>query len=309
MGGGGGILNLQVEIGKLKLKNPVMAASGTFGFGREYGEYIDLNQLGAIVVKGLTVNPKEGNPPPRVYETPCGMLNSVGLQNPGINAFIEKELPFLRDYDVAVIVNIAGETIEEFAYMAKKLDIDGVDGIEINVSCPNVKKGGMAFGINPEDIFNITKEVKKVTQKTVIVKLTPNVGDIGVCAKAAEDGGADAVSLINTIAGMAINIDTRTPVFKNVIAGLSGPAIKPIALRMVYEAARAVKIPVIGMGGISSFKDALEFMIAGAKAVAIGTCNFVNPNCTIEVIEGIKQYMVLNNIEDINEIIGSLKVE
>ncbi len=215
-------MNLQVVIGKLKLKNPVMAASGTFGFGREYGEYIDLNQLGAIVVKGLTVKPKEGNPPPRVYETPCGMLNSVGLQNPGVDAFIEKELPFLRDYDVAVIVNIAGETIEEFAYMAKKLDIDGVDGIEINVSCPNVKKGGMAFGINPEDIFNITKEVKKVTQKTVIVKLTPNVTDIGVCAKAAEDGGADAVSLINTIAGMAIDIDTRKPVFKNVIAGLSG---------------------------------------------------------------------------------------
>lgn len=301
-------MNLSVEIGKIKLKNPVITASGTFGFGREYSEYIDLNKLGAIVVKGLTVKPREGNPPPRLFETASGILNSIGLQNPGVDAFIERELPFLKSFDVPVIVNIAGETVEEFVYMAEKLDVEGIEGIEINVSCPNVKKGGMAFGVNPDDIFDITRKVRKATSKTVIVKLTPNVTDIKVCAKAAEKGGADAISLINTVAGMAVDIDKRRPVFENVIGGLSGPAIKPIALKMVYEVVTVVSIPVIGMGGIMNYKDALEFLIVGARAIAVGTCNFVNPYCTVEIIDGIKKYMEENEIEDINEIIGSIKI-
>lgn len=301
-------MNLEVDIGGLKIKNPVMVASGTFGFGKEYSQYINLNSLGAIMVKGLTIKPREGNPPPRIYETPSGILNSVGLQNPGIDAFIKDELPFLKDYDIAVIANIAGESVEEFVYMAEKLNIDGIHAIELNVSCPNVKEGGMAFGVKPECIYEITKKVKDSTSKPVIVKLTPNVGDISVCAIASQDGGADAISLINTITGMAIDIKTRKPVFKNVFAGLSGPAIKPIALKLVYEAAKAVKIPVIGMGGIKSAEDAIEFMIAGAKAVAIGTYNFVNPYCTMDIIDGIKKYMAINNIKTVNEIIGSLKI-
>lgn len=302
-------MKLDVEIGGLRLKNPVMVASGTFGFGKEYSEYIDLSKLGAIMVKGLTVKPREGNPPPRIYETPSGILNSVGLQNPGIDGFIKGELPFLKKYDVAVIANIAGESVEEFAYMAKKLDIDGVHAIEVNVSCPNVKEGGMAFGVKTECIYDITKAVKKSTNKPVIVKLTPNVGDIAICAKAAEDGGADAISLINTITGMVIDTNTRKPVFKNIYAGLSGPAVKPIALKLVYEAVKSVTIPVIGMGGISSASDAIEFMIAGAKAIAVGTYNFVDPYCTMKIIEGIKEYMKLNNIDNINDLIGSLSAE
>lgn len=302
-------MNLNVKIGNLTLQNPVMTASGTFGFGREYKEYIDLNKLGAIVVKGITLKPKKGNPPPRIFETSSGVLNSIGLQNPGLQGFLEKELPFLDNLDIPVIVNVAGETIEEFVYIAEKLDKVNIDGIELNLSCPNVKKGGMSFGINPEDILNITKEVRKTTIKTVIVKLTPNVTDIGICAKAAEEGGADAVSLINTIAGMAIDLENRRPFFNNIIAGLSGPAIKPIAIKMVYEVSKSVKIPIVGMGGIMNFKDALEFMVAGASAVGIGTCNFINPQCTIDVIDGIKKYLIENKIEDINKIIGSLKID
>lgn len=302
-------MNLKVKIGNLTLQNPVMTASGTFGFGREYKEYIDLNKLGAIVVKGITLKPKKGNPPPRIFETSSGVLNSIGLQNPGLQGFLEKELPFLDNLDIPVIVNIAGETIEEFVYIAEKLDKVNIEGIELNLSCPNVKKGGMSFGINPEDIFNITKEVRKITIKTVIVKLTPNVTDIGICAKAAEEGGADGVSLINTVAGMAIDLENRKPFFNNIIAGLSGPAIKPIAIKMVYEVSKSVKIPIVGMGGIMNFKDALEFMVAGASAVGIGTCNFINPKCTIDVIDGIKKYLIENKIEDINKIIGSLKID
>ncbi|SNX52635.1 dihydroorotate dehydrogenase [Thermoanaerobacterium sp. RBIITD] len=301
-------MNLEVNIGGLKLKNPVMVASGTFGFGKEYSEYIDLNHLGGIMVKGLTVKPKKGNPPPRIYETPSGILNSVGLQNPGIEVFIKDELPFLKNYNTKVIANIAGESIEEFSYMAEKLNIDSVHALELNVSCPNVKEGGMAFGVKPESIYKITKEVKSVTTKPVIVKLTPNVGDIKICAKAAEDGGADAISLINTITGMAIDINARKPVFKNIFAGLSGPAIKPIALKLVYEAKRAVSIPIIGMGGISSADDAIEFIIAGASAIAVGTYNFVNPSCTIEILEGIKTYMIQNDIDDINKLINSITI-
>ncbi|WP_434630432.1 dihydroorotate dehydrogenase [Thermoanaerobacterium thermosaccharolyticum] len=292
----------------LEFKNPVFVASGTFGFGKEYSQYVDLNKLGAIMVKGLTLNPKEGNPPPRIYETPSGILNSVGLQNPGVDGFLRDELPFLKKFDTKVIVNIAGETIEEFVTMAQKLDIDGVHALELNVSCPNVKEGGMAFGVNPNSIYEITKRVKGVTSKIVIVKLTPNVADIKIYAKAAEDGGADAVSLINTITGMAVDINSRKPIFKNIFAGLSGPAVKPIALKYVYEAKKAVSIPVIGMGGISSAEDAIEFMIVGATAVAIGTYNFINPTCTMDILEDIKKYMNKNNVSDINQIINSINV-
>lgn len=308
MGSGGGVLSLKVNIGNLEFKNPVFVASGTFGFGKEYSQYVDLNKLGAIMVKGLTLNPKEGNPPPRIYETPSGILNSVGLQNPGVDGFLKDELPFLKKFDTKVIVNIAGETIEEFVTMAQKLDIDGVHALELNVSCPNVKEGGMAFGVNPNSIYEITKRVKGVTSKIVIVKLTPNVADIKIYAKAAEDGGADAVSLINTITGMAVDINSRRPIFKNIFAGLSGPAVKPIALKYVYEAKKAVSIPVIGMGGISSAEDAIEFMIVGATAVAIGTYNFINPTCTMDILEDIKKYMNKNNVSDINQIINSINV-
>jgi len=301
-------LSLKVNIGNLEFKNPVFVASGTFGFGKEYSQYVDLNKLGAIMVKGLTLNPKEGNPPPRIYETPSGILNSVGLQNPGVDGFLRDELPFLKKFDTKVIVNIAGETIEEFVTMAQKLDIDGVHALELNVSCPNVKEGGMAFGVNPNSIYEITKRVKGVTSKIVIVKLTPNVADIKIYAKAAEDGGADAVSLINTITGMAVDINSRKPIFKNIFAGLSGPAVKPIALKYVYEAKKAVSIPVIGMGGISSAEDAIEFMIVGATAVAIGTYNFINPTCTMDILEGIKKYMNENNVSDINQIINSINI-
>ncbi|ADL69050.1 dihydroorotate dehydrogenase [Thermoanaerobacterium thermosaccharolyticum] len=301
-------MSLKVNIGNLEFKNPVFVASGTFGFGKEYSQYVDLNKLGAIMVKGLTLNPKEGNPPPRIYETPSGILNSVGLQNPGVDGFLRDELPFLKKFDTKVIVNIAGETIEEFVTMAQKLDIDGVHALELNVSCPNVKEGGMAFGVNPNSIYEITKRVKGVTNKIVIVKLTPNVADIKIYAKAAEDGGADAVSLINTITGMAVDINSRKPIFKNIFAGLSGPAVKPIALKYVYEAKKAVSIPVIGMGGISSAEDAIEFMIVGATAVAIGTYNFINPTCTMDILEDIKKYMNKNNVSDINQIINSINV-
>ena len=301
-------MRLKVNIGDLEFKNPVFVASGTFGFGKEYSQYVDLNKLGAITVKGLTLNPKEGNPPPRIYETPSGILNSVGLQNPGVDGFLKDELPFLKKFDTKIIVNIAGETIEEFVTMAQKLDIDGVHALELNVSCPNVKEGGMAFGVNPNSIYEITKRVKYVTDKTVIVKLTPNVADIKIYAKAAEDGGADAVSLINTITGMAVDINSKRPIFKNIFAGLSGPAVKPIALKHVYEAKKAVSIPVIGMGGISSAEDAIEFMIVGATAVAIGTYNFINPTCTMDILEGIKKYMNENNVSDINQIINSINV-
>ncbi|MGF7399741.1 dihydroorotate dehydrogenase [Thermoanaerobacterium thermosaccharolyticum] len=301
-------MSLKVNIGNLEFKNPVFVASGTFGFGKEYSQYVDLNKLGAIMVKGLTLNPKEGNPPPRIYETPSGILNSVGLQNPGVDGFLKDELPFLKKFDTKVIVNIAGETIEEFVTMAQKLDIDGVHALELNVSCPNVKEGGMAFGVNPNSIYEITKRVKGVTSKIVIVKLTPNVADIKIYAKAAEDGGADAVSLINTITGMAVDINSRKPIFKNIFAGLSGPAVKPIALKYVYEAKKAVSIPVIGMGGISSAEDAIEFMIVGATAVAIGTYNFINPTCTMDILEDIKKYMNKNNVSDINQIINSINV-
>ena len=301
-------ITMSVEIGGLKLKNPVMTASGTFGYGEEYADYVDLNQLGAIVVKGLSLKPRLGNPPPRIMETAGGMLNAVGLQNVGVDVFIKEKLPFLRQYDVAVIANIYGESTLEYSQVAKKLSqAEGVHALEVNVSCPNVKKGGLSFGSDPKAAAEVTRRVKAETHLPVIVKLTPNVTDIAAIAQSVEEAGADAVSLINTLTGMAIDLKTRTPHLKNITGGLSGPAIKPVALRMVWQVAQRVAIPVIGIGGIMTVEDALEFMIAGAKAVQIGTANFINPHATIEIIDGIRHYLQNKKIKNINDIVGTLR--
>jgi dihydroorotate dehydrogenase (NAD+) catalytic subunit len=301
-------VNLSVEIGALKIKNPVMTASGTFGYGEEYAGYVDLNKLGAIVVKGLSLKPRLGNPPPRIMETAGGMLNAVGLQNIGVEAFIAEKLPYLRKYDVAVIANIYGESYLEYQKVAGKLSsAKGVHALEVNVSCPNVKKGGLSFGADPKAAAEVTRRVKGETNLPVIVKLTPNVTDIAAIAQAVEKAGADAVSLINTLAGMSVDLKTRTPHLKNITGGLSGPAIKPVALRMVWQVVQRVSIPVIGIGGIMTAEDALEFLILGAKAVQIGTANFINPRATLNVIDGMQNYLVDNKIEDINDIIGTFK--
>ena len=299
---------MAVHLGQLKLKNPVMTASGTFGYGEEYADYVDLNRLGAVVVKGLSLKPRLGNPPPRIMETTGGMLNAVGLQNIGVDAFIEEKLPFLRKYDVAVIANIYGETYDEYKKVAKKLSAaKGVHALELNISCPNVKKGGVSFGSDPKVAARVTQAVKEETSLPVIVKLTPNVTDIAVIAQAVEKAGADAISLINTLTGMAVDLKTRKPYLRNITGGLSGPAIKPVALRMVWEVVKKVSVPVIGIGGIMTAEDALEFLILGAKAVQIGTANFINPHATMEVIEGIKDYLTANKIKDVNEIIGTFQ--
>jgi dihydroorotate dehydrogenase (NAD+) catalytic subunit len=299
---------IAVHLGRLKLKNPVMTASGTFGYGEEYADYVDLNRLGAVVVKGLSLKPRLGNPPPRIMETTGGMLNAVGLQNIGVDAFIEEKLPFLCKYDVAVIANIYGETYDEYKKVAKKLSAaKGVHALELNISCPNVKKGGVSFGSDPKVAARVTQAVKEETSLPVIVKLTPNVTDIAVIAQAVEKAGADAISLINTLTGMAVDLKTRKPYLRNITGGLSGPAIKPVALRMVWEVVKKVSVPVIGIGGIMTAEDALEFLILGAKAVQIGTANFINPHATMEVIEGIKDYLTANKIKDVNEIIGTFQ--
>ena len=301
-------INLAVKIGSLKLKNPVMTASGTFGYGEEYADYVNLNMLGAIVVKGLSLKPRLGNPPPRIMETAGGMLNAVGLQNIGVEAFIAEKLPYLKKFDVAVIVNIYGETYAEYSKVAAKLSsVKGVHALEVNVSCPNVKKGGLSFGSDPKAAAEVTRRVKGETNLPVIVKLTPNVTDIAAIAQAVEKAGADAVSLINTLTGMSVDLKTRMPHLKNITGGLSGPAIKPIALRMVWQVVQRVSIPVIGIGGIMNAEDALEYLILGAKAVQIGTANFINPRATLDVIEGIQNYLIDNKIKDINEIIGTFK--
>lgn len=301
-------INLAVEIGALKIKNPVMTASGTFGYGEEYAGYIDLNKLGAIVVKGLSLKPRLGNPPPRIMETAGGMLNAVGLQNIGVDVFIEEKLPYLQKYDVAVIANIYGESFLEYQKVAGKLSsVKGVHALEVNVSCPNVKKGGLSFGSDPQAAAEVTRRVKGETNLPVIVKLSPNVTDIAAIAQAVEEAGADAVSLINTLAGMSVDLKTRTPHLKNITGGLSGPAIKPVALRMVWQVVQRVSIPVIGIGGIMNAEDALEFLILGAKAVQIGTANFINPRATLDIIEGMQNYLFNNKIEDINDIIGTFK--
>ena len=302
------MVNTAVSIGGLRLANPVMTASGTFGYGEEYAPFIDLNALGAIIVKGLSLNPRMGNPPPRIIETASGMLNAIGLQNVGVQAFIEKKLPYLRALDVPVIANILGENPDDYQHIAEMLTCaDGLHALEVNISCPNVSKGGIAFGSNPEMAMDIVRRVKSATSLPVIVKLTPNVTDIAVIAEAVEAAGADAVSLINTITGMSIDVEKRIPHLKNITGGLSGPAIKPIALRMVWQVVNRVSIPVIGIGGIMDANDALEFLVAGATAVQIGTANFINPQSTTLILNGIISFMETHHVQDIHELIGSLR--
>ncbi|MFA9464242.1 MAG: dihydroorotate dehydrogenase [Velocimicrobium sp.] len=297
-------MNLSVNIANITLKNPVMTASGTFGSGMEYAEFFDLNRLGAVVTKGVSNIPWEGNPTPRIAETSSGMLNAVGLQNPGIDKFLERDLPFLEKFDTKKIVNVSGKTIKDYCVVVEKLYDSSVDLLEINISCPNVKEGGIAFGQDPMAVEKITKEIKKHARQPIIMKLSPNVTNICDMAKAAESGGADALSLINTLTGMKIDVERRNFLLANKTGGLSGPAIKPIAVRMVYQVAHAVRLPIVGMGGISTAEDALEFIMAGASAVAIGTANFINPYATLDVIEGITDYMNRHKIECINELIG-----
>lgn len=300
-------MNLSVKIGNLELKNPVMGASGTFGFGREYEDFLDVNEIGAIVTKGVTPKPRAGNPGVRIAETPSGMLNCIGLENPGVDAFIYDILPKIKKYNTAVIVNISAGSVEEYAEMAWRLDIDGVDAVEVNISCPNVKEGGIVFGTDPKTADAVTHAVKTHTKKTVIVKLSPNVTDIVQMAKAVEEAGADAISMINTLTGMAIDINTRKPLLGNITGGLSGPAVKPVALRMVWQVAKAVNIPIIGMGGIASAEDAIEFLLAGATAVAVGAHNFIDPSALKVIADGISEYMQKHNIEDVNELVGALQ--
>lgn len=297
-------MNTKVKLAGVTFKNPVMTASGTFGSGAEYAEFVDLNQLGAVVTKGVANVPWEGNPTPRIAETYGGMLNAVGLQNPGIDLFVERDIPFLTKYDTRIIVNVCGRTAEDYCEVVRRLAEQPVDMLEINISCPNVKEGGIGFGQDAGNVEDITKTVKRVAKQPVIMKLSPNVTDITLMAKAAEAGGADAISLINTLTGMKIDINRQTFALANRTGGLSGPAIKPVAVRMVNQVANAVKIPIIGMGGIATAEDALEFILAGASAVSVGTANFFNPNATIEIIDGIGEYMRNKNCQDINELIG-----
>jgi dihydroorotate dehydrogenase (NAD+) catalytic subunit len=299
-------MNLSVRIGSLELKNPVMTASGTFGYGEEYAEFFDLSSLGAVVVKGLSLLPKEGNPPPRIVETASGMLNAIGLQNIGIQRFIEEKIPFLRTYDTKVIVNFFGDSIEEYVVAAERLSsVDGIHALEMNISCPNKQAGWCIFGTDPKVTTQVVSAVRKATKLPLIVKLSPNVTDISLMARVAVDAGADALSVINTLTGMAIDIKTRKPKLANRTGGLSGPAIKPVAVRMVYEVFKAVKVPVIGMGGIMHADDAIEFLLAGATAVAVGTANFVNPRATIDILDGIITYMKDEKVEDINLLKGA----
>ena len=299
-------MNTKVEIAGITFQNPVMTASGTFGSGMEYGEFVDLNRLGAVVTKGVASTPWPGNDVPRIAEVYGGMLNAIGLQNPGISVFLERDLPFLEQYDTKVIVNVCGKTIEEYVDVVEKLGDSSVDMLEINVSCPNVKEGAIAFGQNADSLYEITSRIKKVAKQPVIMKLRPNVTDITEMARAAEAAGSDAISLINTITGMKIDIHRRKFALANKTGGMSGPAIKPVAVRMVYQCAEAVKIPIIGMGGIRDGEDAIEFLMAGATAVSVGAMNFANPYATTDVIDGIEAYMKQYGIEDIREIIGCM---
>ena len=305
-----GLPDLRVKLGKLELKNPVLVASGTFGYGEEYAELVDLNKLGGIMTKAVTLRPKEGNPPPRLVEVPCGLLNAIGLENPGLEVFIREKLPFLRKFDTKIIVNIAGEKEDDYLQIAKRLSKEnGVDALEVNISCPNVKEGGLSFGTDPKVIYLLVKRLKEVCELPLILKLTPNVTDIKEVAKAAEEGGADILSLINTVLAMAVDVDTQRPKLGNIVGGLSGPAIRPIAVRMVWEVSGAVNIPIIGMGGIMKAEDALEFVIAGASAVAVGTANFVDPRTPLKVIEGIGRYLKDKGVDSFASLVGSLKVQ
>ena len=300
-------MNTEITIAGVTFQNPVMTASGTFGSGMEYGEFVDLNRLGAVVTKGVANVPWEGNKTPRVAEVYGGMLNAIGLQNPGIDVFLERDIPFLKKIDTKIIVNVCGKTVEDYLEVVERLGEAPVDMLEINVSCPNVKEGAIAFGQKADCLYDITKQIKRVAKQPVIMKLSPNVTDIGEMARAAEAAGADGISLINTLTGMKIDIHKRRFVLANKTGGMSGPAIKPVAVRMVYQAAHAVKIPVIGMGGIATAEDAIEFLLAGASAVAVGAMNFVNPYATIEIIEGIEAYMKQYGIKDLSELIGAVE--
>jgi dihydroorotate dehydrogenase (NAD+) catalytic subunit len=300
--------SMAVTIGGLALKNPVMTASGTFGYAREFESLFDLNRLGAIIVKGLALKPVKGNPPPRIVETACGMLNAIGLENVGIDVFESEKMPFLRTLKPPVIANIYGTTVEEYAALAERIEtIDGIAALEVNISCPNVKAGGVVFGVDPLAAARVVAATRKKTRKTVIVKLSPNVTDIAVIARSVEQAGADAISLINTLTGMAIDIETRRPRLANITGGLSGPAIKPVALRMVWQVARTVRVPVIGIGGIRRAEDAIEFFIAGATAVQIGTANFIDPRTAVDVIAGIKRYLTEHGIKDVADLVGTLE--
>lgn len=300
-------MNMSVDLCGVTLKNPVMTASGTFGAGEEYSEFVDLNRLGAVVTKGVANVPWEGNQTPRVAEVYGGMLNAIGLQNPGIDLFIERDIPFLKQYDTKIIVNVCGHTTEEYIEVVDRLADQPVDMLEINISCPNVKEGGIAFGQNPKMVETITSEIKKHAKQPVIMKLSPNVTDITETAKAAEAGGADALSLINTLTGMKIDVNRRCFVLANKTGGMSGPAVHPIAVRMVYQCAQAVKVPIIGMGGIMNSEDAIEMILAGATAVSVGTANFTNPRATVEIIDGIAAYMEKYQVSDIKELVGAVR--
>ncbi|MBF0224990.1 MAG: dihydroorotate dehydrogenase [Desulfobacterales bacterium] len=300
-------IDISVNIGGIKLKNPVMTASGTFGYGIEFKDIFDLNCLGGIITKGISLNPSAGNPPPRIVETSCGMLNAIGLENVGFDNFVKDKIPFLKTLSCPFFVNIYGKSIEEYGELAEKFnDIEEVKGIEVNISCPNVKEGGIVFGTDPSFAYKVIETVRKKTSKPLMAKLSPNVTDITVIARSVEDAGADSVSLINTLTGMAIDIETKKPKLKNITGGLSGPAIKPIAIRMVWQTAKAVKIPIIGIGGIINAEDALEFIIAGASAVQVGTANFINPRASFEIIDGIKDFLLKKKINSIQSLIGSI---
>ena len=301
--------SLAINLAGITMKNPLMAASGTFGFGEEFADFLELNEVGAVVVKGITREPRRGNAGRRIAETPSGMLNCIGLQNPGVDVFLRDTLPRIKKYQAPIIVNINGNLIEDYAFLAEALDDSGIAGIEVNISCPNTKHGSMAFGVVPETAAEVTAEVRKRTKLPVIVKLSPNVTDITEIAKAVEDAGADAVSLINTLVGMAIDIRSWRPVLGNVVGGLSGPAVKPVALRMVWQTAQAVKIPVVGMGGISNASDAVEFLLAGAQAVAIGAANFVNPCSMQEIATGLESYLRSRGLTHVSQLVGQIKVE
>lgn len=300
-------MDTKVTLAGVELKNPVMTASGTFGSGAEYSEFVDLNRLGAVVTKGVANVPWPGNPTPRIAEVYGGMLNAIGLQNPGIDVFVERDIPYLKQYDTKIIVNVCGKTTEDYLEVVERLGDEPVDMLEINISCPNVKEGGIAFGQDPKAVEAITREVKKHAKQPVIMKLSPNVTDITVMAKAAEAGGADVLSLINTLTGMKIDINRRTFAIANKTGGMSGPAVKPIAVRMVYQVANAVSLPIIGMGGIATAEDALEFIMAGATAVSVGTANFYDPYATVKIAEGIQAYMEKNRVENLRELIGCVK--
>jgi len=299
--------DLSIDFAGIKLKNPVLTASGTFGYGEEFAEFVDLNKLGGVIVKGISLKPIKGNPPPRIWETPSGMLNAIGLENPGVEVFLNEKMPYLRKYDTAVFVNMFGYSLEEYVGVAERLDgVDGISGIEVNISCPNVKAGGMAFGTDLRATAELLSAVRKATRLPLIAKLSPNVTDVTAFAKAAADAGCDGLSLINTLLGMAIDVRCRKPRLANCTGGLSGPAIRPVAVRMVWQVARAVSLPIIGMGGIVTGEDAVEFLLAGASAVAVGTANFINPRATLDVLDGIEGFMREQKIGDLREIIGKV---